>query len=184
VRYLLATLLVAAVAAAPALGAGVDPRALVLRTSEVPEGFVVDRDDTGIRTNEDEAGGNAANRRFLERTGRITGYLASWDRGREPDTITARVDLFRTRAGARVLLDRYASEMRKSGIRGLRRSSVPLGEQGWVWHTKTGARSSDLVLVFWRSGRVLAGVAGWGISRARTLDLARIQQDRIAAALR
>jgi hypothetical protein len=183
-RYVLATLLVTAVAAAPALGAGVDPRALVVRTSEVPAGFAVDRQHTGTRTNEDEANGSAASRRFLERTGRITGYLASWDRGRGPDTITARVDLFRTRAGARMLLDRYVDEARKSGAKGLRRSSVPIGDWGWVWHTQPGAPAGDLGFVFWQSGRVVAGVAGWGISRALLLELARTQQGRIAAALR
>jgi hypothetical protein len=39
-------------------------------------------------------------------------------------------------------------------------------------------------LVAWREGRVFAGIVGFGVTKRRTLQLARAQQRRIVAALR
>ena len=109
---------------------------------------------------------------------RITGYQADWDR--QDASINARVDLFHAPAGARMLVSMYATQMRQSGIKGLLTSPVRLGDGGWIWH---GGPSSEYNVVAWRSGRVFGSIAGLGITRDRTLALARVQQRRIATAL-
>ncbi len=179
-RYAIATILTAGLLAVPASAADLDPRMLVLRSTDVPAGFVLDREDTGVRTNEKEAGANRQTRALIARLGRVTGYEAEWDRDRDLEVILSRADVFRTRAGARMLLNEYATGFRTSGIKGLRRTAVRIGDEGQVYH---GGADSRLTWVSWRSGRVSAIVAGWGIARSATIALARAQQRRIAAAL-
>ena len=178
-RVVLGVVAAAALLSAPLAAAEIDPRALVLRQSDVPAGFVVDRGDTGLRTNEREAKSDPRASALFERWGRVTGYEAEFDRGSA--SISSRADLLRTAKGARMLLDFFELEMRKSGIKGLVRTRLRLGAEGWVYR---GRSPFAFTVVAWRYGRVFAGVAGTGISRARTLALARVQQRRIAAALR
>ena len=69
--------------------------------------------------------------------------------------------------------------MRKSGIRGLHRSRLTIGDEGWLY----GDRKGDVItFVVWRTGRVFSAVVGAGVARPHTLSLARLQQRRIAAA--
>jgi hypothetical protein len=180
-RLLLAAATAALVLCLPALGAGAgpDPGRLVLRASDVPQGFVVDGAETGRLTNEHEWREEPQARPVLRKAGRVTGYESRFERGL--DSIASRVDLLRGPAGSRLLLDYFDSEMRKSGIRGLHRSRLAIGDEGWLY----GDRKGDVVtFVVWRSGRVFSAVVGAGVARPRTLSLARVQQRRIAAAFR
>jgi hypothetical protein len=180
-RVALAIVLTTAALAATAGAAQVDPRLLVLRTADVPVGFVADRKDTGVRTNEGEAGSSRASRALIARLGRVTGYAAEWDRGRGNESIVSRADVFRAPTGARRYVELSASTLRRSGIAGLRRSPAAIGDGGYVFH---GGPAGELAWVLWRSGGVAGMVAGWGVPRSTTLALARTQQGRIAGATR
>jgi hypothetical protein len=171
-------LAVVGVLATPAAAVDGAPRALVLRSTDVPAGFVLDRKETGVRTNEDEAGTDRASRALVKRLGRVTGYEAEWRRGAD-ESIVSRADVFRTKAGAQSYLDVAAAGLRVSGIKGLRRSTIRLGDQGYVFHA--GA-TAELAWVVWRFGEVTGVVAGWGVPRDVSIALARKQQRRIVSA--
>ncbi len=179
VRLPLAAAIVALVLCLPALGAGPGPGTMVLRASDVPEGFVVDPAGTGLRTNEREGRDEPKARQLFRRAGRVTGYESRFER--KIDSIASRVDLFGGPAGPPLLLDYFDKEMRKSGIRGLHRSRLAIGDEGWLYGDKKG---DVITFAVWREGRVFAAVVGAGITRPHTLALARLQQRRIAAALR
>jgi hypothetical protein len=178
VRCGLVLAILALTLALPASAAQVDPRALVLGPADVPSGFRLDREDSGVRSNELEVKEFPETRSFLARWKRVTGYQASYRR--QIARIEARADLFRTSGGARALLEWADREWRKSGISGHKRSVIGIGAEGSVyWH---GGRLQQ-TLVLWRHGRVFSGVYALGIPRAKTLALARTQQRRIASAL-
>ena len=180
-RLALVTVLVAGATAAPgaALAVAVQPSALVLRSADLPSGFVLDTKETGIRTNDDEGGRDRRNRALIARLGRITGYQAEWHRAPERDSIVSRADVFRTSDGARRYVGLAASSLRASGIKGLQKSVIRLGDEAYVFH---GGRTGEIAWVVWRSGHVAGMVVGWGVPRDRTVSLARTQQRRIAAA--
>ena len=92
------------VLAAPAAAVDVAPRALVLRSADVPAGWAPARKETGLRTNEDEAGTDTKSRALIARLGRVTGYQAEWRRG-AMDSLVSRADVFRSTGGARMYLD-------------------------------------------------------------------------------
>ena len=179
-----ACIVVAALAllAVPASAAQIDPAEFVLRLAEVPVGFELDREESGLRSNELEVKENPEIR-VVVRWGRVTGYQAAYTRRtRNPGTIESRADLFNGATGARKLLVWVDSELRKSGFAGQKRARVDLGSEGWVhW---AGGSGLDLSVVVWRQGRVFAGVMALGLTKDRTLALARVQQRRIVAALR
>jgi hypothetical protein len=176
----LAIVTLAAVGATAASAAlAVQPGSLVLRSADVPAGFVLDREASGIRTNADEGGSDRKSRALIARLGRITGYQSEWHRGAERDSIVSRADVFRTKDGARRYVDLAADSLRASGIKGLRKSVIRLGDEAYVFH---GGPTGEIVWVVWRSGRVAGTVVGWGVQRAVTLSLSRTQQRRIAAA--
>lgn len=79
-----------------------------------------------------------------------------------------------------MLFDFFVHEVRKNGVKGLVQRRVRLGAEGWIYH---GRSPIAITAVAWRHKRVFAGVATVGISRERTLALARVQQRRVAAAL-
>ena len=180
VRYAILMLLAAVgVVAAPAAAVDVAPRALVLRSADVPAGWALDREETGLRTNRDEAGTDKKSRALIARLGRVTGYQAEWRRG-AMDSIVSRADVFRSTNGARMYLDIAADSLRSSGIKGLRRSPARLGDLGYAFG---GGPNGTVAWVVWRSGPVAGTVVGWGVPLDTTLALARTQQRRIAAAL-
>lgn len=173
-----AAALLVLVAAVPAAAADVHPRALALRLADVPPGFEVDREKTGVRSNASELRRYPGLAGLFTRVGRVTGYSAEFRRGSA--FIGSRVDLVRRSAGARVLLDWYDREIRKGGVRGLERTRGGIGSESWLfWEPST-----KLTLVAWRYKRVFAAVLGTDLSREQTLGLARAQQRRIAFALR
>jgi hypothetical protein len=179
VRYPILALLAATILAGPASASGVDPAALVLGPSDVPTGFRVDRDESGVRSNELEARENPETRALFSRWRRVTGYQAAYERS--DSTIEARADLFRDVDGARNLLDWVDREFRRAGVKGLKRARAGVGSEGWVYW---GGSSSPVAFVVWRYSRVWSGVAGMGLGKARVLALARLQQRRIGAVLR
>jgi hypothetical protein len=162
----------------PAGAATVDPTALVLNGSDVPAGFRLDADDSGLRTNELEAKEYPDTRPLFRRWGRVTGYKVAFDRGAAK--IEARADLFRDAQGARRLLDWVDREYQKSGIRGLKREQPRIGDESFLYRA---GDASVFTVVLWRSSRVWAGVVGVGLRKGQVLDLARTQQRRIAAVL-
>jgi hypothetical protein len=179
-RLLLAAFVYCVFVAVPASAATVDPRALVVGPTDVPAGFRIDANATGVRTNALEAREFPATRPLFTSWKRVTGYQARFLRGSW--TIEARVDLFRGADGARRMFEYVDLEARRAGLKGQKRSRVRIGTEGWVhW---VSSPSSKFTLVVWRNGRVFSGVMGRGISRDRTLVLARVQQQHIAAALR
>jgi hypothetical protein len=164
---------------AGAAGATVDPSALVLRASDVPRAYTLDRTESGLRTNEQETRNEPELRKLYQRARRVTGYEVEYvNRGNQ---IGARVDLFRGSDGARVVLQWFGAEMQKAGIKGLVRTGASIGDESWVYSARSPA---PFAIVAWRYGRAFSGVAATGLSRARVLELARVQQRRIAAALR
>ena len=162
--------------ARPAGAATVDPKPLVVGPAEVPRGFRVDPDETGLRTNALEARESPQTRPLFRRWGRVTGYQVRYE-GRDDASIEARVDLFRTARGARGLHRWVLREMQKAGIKGLVRAPAHLGSEGTLYSY------GRYVIVYWRHGRAWSALAGFEVSKNRTLAAARAQQRRIAAAL-
>lgn len=168
------------VPAVPASAAQVDPSALVLARPDVPAGFRLERDESGPRTNEEESKNGREARELVVRSGRLSGYETRWS-GRET-TLNSRADLCRRPAGARIIFEFVVAEMRKSGIKGLRRTPAGLGNESWIY-SGSESQVSGFVLVVWRYERVFAGIVGVGLTRKVALELARKQQRRIARAI-
>ncbi len=180
VRYPILALLAATIlAAACLLPPGSIRRRSCSSPTDVPTGFRLDRDESGVRTNELEARENPETRALFSRWRRVTGYQAAYERS--DSTIEARADLFRDVDGARNLLAWVDREFRRAGVKGLKRARAGVGSEGWVYW---GGSSSPVAFVVWRYSRVWSGVAGMGLGKARVLALARLQQRRIGAVLR
>lgn len=175
-RAVFVAVVIAVGLALPAAAAEIDPRALV-DNRDVPAGFRLDRDESGIRSNAAEAKNDPRLPTLFRRWGRLTGYEVEYDRGMA--TIRARADVFRRPAGARQLLDWYDREVRKAGLKDFRRTAARVGAEGWIYRAEFPTAAT---IVVWRHGRVFAGVLGEGVTHERTLELARAQQRRIAAA--
>jgi hypothetical protein len=169
---------VVALLAAPALAAGVDPSALALRQADVPPGFTLDRSESGVRTNAVEAKESPEAGRFFARWHRVTGYQTVWERRER--RIEARADVFASAEGSQKLLEWADRQLRLSGIKGLERAPVRIGAGGWTY----GGGVDFGAVVIWRYRLVWAGIGGTRLGPAVALDLARKQQQRIAAALR
>lgn len=176
-RRLAVVVLVVLAVALPAGAATIDPKALVVGPAQVPAGFRVDRDETGLRTNGREARDYPETRSRFRRWGRVTGYQARYERS-DLASIETRVDVFRDGSGAQKLHRWVDRETQKSGIKGIVRARVRIGSEGAIYSF------GKFRLVYWRDGRVWSGMSTRDLTTARTLALARAQQRRIAAALR
>jgi hypothetical protein len=180
-RLVVVALVLLGTLALPASAAEADPSLLVLREADVPAGFKLDPDQTGVLSNASQAkGAEAAERALLRRSGRTTGYESDFDL--RDTKIKSRADVFRKAQGAKLVLNAAARAFDISGVQGMRRTPVRIGDEGWVYGGPS--RSSTVNFVVWRYDRVYAGVAVWGVTKARTIAMARTQQRRIAAALR
>lgn len=171
--------LAASVLAASSAAANFDPRSLVLRAADVPSGFRLDPRESGVRAN-DGASVRATEHALYSRSGRITGYEVTYRR--DSTYIRSRADLFRASGGPKLVLDWFDAETKRSGIKGLRRGPAGIGTESWIYWG--GSAPTSINLVAWRQRRVFAGIVGYGITKRQTLDLARLQQRRIVAALR
>jgi hypothetical protein len=178
---------VALVAVLPAAAADVDPSRLVLHQSDVPSGFRLERDESGVRSNARRARDTPELRGLFARAGRVTGYEATFGRIErrtfEIYLIESHVDVLRARRGAAMVLDEFDRQARvKLGRQvELRRAPADVGEAGWRYSGKT---TKPFAIVGWRYERVFAVVFTLNLSPEQTLLLARKQQRRIAAALR
>ena len=126
-----------------------------------------------------------ANKKLVGRSGRVTGYLARYDKGagKQLQTIQSLVHEFTGREGARTFLlwidaEQRSANAKRSALLRHGREETTIGEQGWVyWSGYPGYYA----IVAWRQARYLGIVTSWGIGKERTLALARVQQRRIAA---
>ena len=178
-RGLMPLLVVSSVLTLPASAAGIDPKTLVLHEADVPAGFRLDRAHTGVRTNAADAKREPRLVGLFRRWKHVIAYESEFDRGEAK--IESRVDLLAARGGARQMLDWYDLELRKAGLKGLRRVAGSVGDQAWIYGSPPPA---SVTIVAWRYDRVFAGAVGQGIPSERTLKLARRQQQRVVAALR
>jgi hypothetical protein len=132
----------------------------------LPSGYRLDRSQSFVYSNRLFTADYAA------RLGRVTGYIAKYH-GQPRGFMRSRVDVFRRGAGARQLLHDLDDAYRSRG-----RQKAGLGAEGWVYSSGVWA------MVIWRHGRLLGLIDSWGLGKAQTLALARLQQRRMAAALR
>lgn len=160
-RLVLVAVAAAALLATPAATAELDPRALVLNQVDVPTGFRLDPKETGIRANAGGAEATAEMRALFARSGRVTGYEAAFEH--RTAIIRSRADLFRRPDGARLVLDWFEAELRKGGIKGLRRARAGIGAASWIYWS---GPPYSVTLVGWRYDRVFAGVVGSGSPRS------------------
>jgi hypothetical protein len=166
----------AVVLVASASAASVDTKRLVFPASSVPAGFRVDPGQTGLRSTERYARVYPQARPYFSRWKRVVGHQARFLRG--ASTLETRSDVFRTAPGARQMLAWVDLETQKAGFSGQRRAPLSIGRGGWIhWVGDTHT------VVIWRQGHVFAGVLAAGISRSRTIGLARAQERRIGAEL-
>jgi hypothetical protein len=161
----------------------VDPQRLVLRETDVPGTYRRDSPNTLLVPNAFESR-NPTGRDRVERSGRVTGYRVTYiDPAKTqgfPRSIGSQAAVFRTEAGAQLWLAEYDQDRRRDAktAPGASRTRVRLGAGGWL------LASPGLVHVYWRYDRVFAMVTTTFVSRPRALALARVQQQRIAAAVR
>lgn len=158
----------------------VAPRSLVLRQSDVPASYRLNRDKSGRRTVAQDSVGYPGLRTKFVSWGRLGGYQNQFDKG--DDSIASRADVFHDRSGARQMLAWFVGEMQRQGVLHLHGSKVPLGDEGVEYSFAGGDLRFTIVL--WRYRRVFSIVGAGGLERARALGLARTQQRRVAAALR
>jgi hypothetical protein len=167
----------------PALAAQVDPKALVLPQSELPEGFQLVKGQSGVRSNARRATDYPADRRpRFDRFGRLTGYQAVYWRRNPTATLVTSADLFRRAEGVDRFVTWYQQQFREPG------GQAPKVTRAWIGARATVATNEvagkPYTTVSWRHGRVIAAVVGQSVPTATVLRLARVQQRRIAAALR
>jgi len=137
-------MLVAAAVLATAAGAStVDTRLLVLQKRDVPAGFRVDRRWTRYWSNAAWARSDPQARKLLTRSGRISGYAATYEK-RAPAVVSA-AHLFRNGSGAHVFYAAQDAQQRginhervKRGGRAWRHESVVLGDEASLYRSRRG----------------------------------------------
>jgi hypothetical protein len=177
-RATILALLVGAVVALPAGAAEVDPAMLVVGPTDVPGGYRLVRSESGLRTNTAAAREIPELAHLFRKWGRVTGYQRIFDRGER--SIEARVDLFRSPAGAGSMFAWSEIQIYSSGAGGVRVRKAGIGTESLI---ASAASPSAETYAYWRHGRAWAALGGPGLTRATVLTLARKQQRRIAAAL-
>ena len=175
-RVAVLALLFACVVVLPASAASIQPGNLAVAASDVPAGFRVDPGKTGVRRNERDLREVPQARDRFARWQRLIGYQSVYRRGSA--RIESRSEVFRAAAGARGMLSWVDLEARKAGLLRQRRASLSIGSGGFVHWV-----GDAYTFVVWRQGRVFTGVFAEGISRSRTIALARAQERRIAREL-
>jgi hypothetical protein len=185
VRRLSAPVFAAVALATAASGSTVDARLLVLQQSDAPPGFRVDRHSTRYWPNAAVVRRDPRSRKLVTRSGRVTGYSVTYEKGAAAIVSTAH--LFRDGAGAHVFFSAADAQQRalnaeriRRGGRAFRREPVALGDEASSYRSTTRPR---FTLVLWRAGRTVASVSTWSLGRDRTIALARLQQRRVDRAL-
>jgi hypothetical protein len=184
-RLVLAAAVVVAALAVPASAAQLDPKTLVVRPADVPAGFELVADQSGVRSNARRASMYPAGRRPpLARFGRLTGYDAVY--WRKPSAVIgSSADLYRAAEGVDRFMRWWKEDVRSRGTKGQQVTSTWIGVRAWVTkqRVRDGSGTTLYTTVSWRDGRVTAGVVGKGVPAATVVRLARAQHRRIAAAL-
>jgi hypothetical protein len=104
-----------ALIATPASAAQIDPAELVLREADIPVGFELNREESGIRSNGTEIK-EYPEARVLVRWGRLTGYQAAYTRKtRKLALVYARADVFRGTDGARPRVSKSGHGLTEAG---------------------------------------------------------------------
>jgi hypothetical protein len=181
IRLFLLGAAVLALTVTTAASAGADPRAMVLRTSDLPHGYAILRANTGPAPNAKAAQGNRDLLARFATWGRVTGYRVEFTGGVK-GSIGSSADLFRGTPGARGYL-RWSAQVTppRTGLRLVRRQRGP-GDEAYVFEKDFG--TTLFVVVEWRYRNVTAHVGADGVGVSGALALARVQQRRIVAALR
>ena len=167
-------------AASSAAGAAPDPARLVLRQGDVPSSYHLNRTKSGHRSVAQDAREFPELRKKYVSWGHIAAYQVQFDHVN--DRISSRVDLLRTRAGARAMLAWFVRETNRQSQQQLRPARFRIGDAGMLYAWKFGDEGFTIVL--WRKGGVFSIVGGDGISKASVIALARRQERRIEAVLR
>lgn len=165
---------------APA-SAAVSPMSLVLQKADLPPGYKVLRANTGRLTNAKAAQGNRDLLRAFGEWRRFDGFSVEYD-GRFKGNIASRIDLFRHARGSAAFLAWSVKATPKwAGIPFVRREPG-LGDAAYVFRKDFG--TSVFIVVEWRYRNVCGHVSADNLGIRRTIALARVQQRKIAAALR
>jgi hypothetical protein len=188
-RLTLAAFAVASVCTATTAAVHVDAKDLVLQPSDVPAGFELDAQATRYWSSAAFANGRPELRKVVRRSGRLSGYSATYNArsSNRVRTIISLSHLFRDARGAGVLLSYISTDQRalnadrvKQGSRRYRSTRLGIGAEGWVYWS-IGKPST--VFAFWRSRRSVAAISSWGVGLRQTTELARAQQRNIDRAL-
>jgi hypothetical protein len=178
-------LLAAATLATVASASTVDTRLLVLQRADVPPGFSVDRHASRYWPNAALLRTSPQVRKLLTSSGRTSGYTATYEKGAA--AIVSAAHLFRMGGGAHVFYSAEDARQRalnavriKRGGRAYRQEPVVLGDEALSYRS---TQTPKVVLVLWRSGRVVGAVTTWRLGPDRTVALAQVQQRRIAKTL-
>jgi hypothetical protein len=172
-----------ALLAAPA-SAALAPGALVLREGDLPAGFHLVEDQSGVRSNSRRLRDSPPDqRKLLTGWGRITGYQALYSRRHPSAQVISLVDGFRHRQDLVMLVERL-ERARKPGDP--KATPTSIDDEGWFSRTSfsRGSTRAQLTTVIWRQGRVLGTVVGVDVAHRTVLGLARTQEQRIARVLR
>ena len=154
---------------------------MVLRNGDLPRGYDVLRANTGRLPNAKAAQGNRQLERDFTSWGRSDGYTIEYDGGVRGN-ISSRVDLFRQRRGAASFLTWSVEATPKWAGIPLVRREPGLGEAAFVFRKDFG--TSVFFVVEWRYRNICAHVSADNLGVPKTIELARVQQRRIVAALR
>jgi hypothetical protein len=184
-RTLATGVLLAAVLAAAAVGAPPKTRALVLRLSDLPAGFTVERTHVHASVADAADGGTPAAQ--LRRWGFLRSYLVQYT-GKQaqmftgPVTVVSAAALFRTPAGAHAANAASKSDANGLGVARVRVTTA-LGPDAWAY-TYVDQQAPIPIRVYavgWRRGQVQAYLAIEGndgvVTRGRLFALAQ-KQDR------
>ena len=159
-------------------GARLEPRALVLQSSEVPAGYELQERSSG-----DIRAVGAPD--VLARPGLIGGYYATyWNtRAATSKVIVSASYLYRSPAGAKAALSATEREARRNAPVSLERRRIQIGSGGMLYTAHSRERATA---VLWRFDRVLAvlNCSSQLDHEKLALALAKTQQRRVAAALR
>ena len=162
-----------------------DPKDLVLHPSEVPDGFKLESNATRYVSNAAFAQRQTRIRQLVVRSGRVSGYQATYSQRTEnaTRTIVSIVHLCRQAAGAHVLFSSAEAEQRRfnaarvqRGGRAYRYAQGVLSDESFVYWK---GRRPYYTIMLWRSGRTVAVISSWGLGRQRSIEIARAQERRI-----
>ena len=180
----LAALIVVAMLVASGTGAAAprpDPRSLVLRKRDVPSSYTILRAHTGVLSNAAAAQGNRDLIAGFKSWLRLTGYNVEYQGGIK-GTIGSRADVFASARGARSMLQWVvAGTPSSTGLEFVRREPS-VGNGAYVYRKDFGTLL--FVVVEWRFRNIYAHIGADGVGVRGALALARVQQNRIEAALK